>query len=113
MAFGETRCQAVDVRQPVALGEHARDALRLGEAFVDQRLRERAAAGAVAGGSQAVGLDEPRRFEQVGDELGELVDVVGALKPRAAIGGGRILQGPDGLLVHVPRLRYRRGAPTP
>jgi hypothetical protein len=39
--------------------------------------------------------------------------VVGALKPRAAIGGGRILQGPDGLLVHVPRLRYRRGAPTP
>ena len=68
----------VDVREVVALGERARHAGARGEAFVDQRLRERAHSRAVAGGMEAIRRDEPGRLEDVGDELGGNVDVAPA-----------------------------------
>ena len=79
----------VDERQVVALGARARDALGRGEALVDERLRERAAPGPAARCGQAIGRDEPGRLEQVGDELGELVQLVpaGGATGRTVSGG--------------------------
>ena len=60
--------------KPVAAGERVRDAAGGGDAFVDERLGERAGAGSAAGRLQLVRGEELRRREQVEDQLCELVD---------------------------------------
>ena len=58
----DARERQVDERELVARGEHARDALARGDAFVDDRLRDGAAlARAAADERELVGRDELRR----------------------------------------------------
>jgi hypothetical protein len=67
----------VDVRELEAAGERARNALGRGDALVQDGLSERATLfRASAGLREPVGRDEPGRLDQVGNELGELVDGV-------------------------------------
>ena len=88
--------------------------------FVDERLRERAAgAGAAARDRELVVRDQPGRGEQVGEELGHLVDArnVATAEP-TALDGRRLVadawRGPQGEVVaHIPRSRYRQKLPGP
>ena len=60
--FADAGEREVDERELVARGEHPRDALRRGDALVDERLRERAALlRAAADERELVGRDELRR----------------------------------------------------
>src|SRR5207237_2846867 len=67
------------------------DALRRGDALVDERLRQRAALlRAAADERELVGRNELGRRQQVDDELGELVHAVRRRGPR---GSGRLVSG--------------------
>ncbi len=79
----------VDERQVVPLRPRAGNALGRSQALVDERLRQRAAPGPAACCSQTIGGTSPVRLEQVGDELGELVQVVpaGGAAGRTVSGG--------------------------
>ena len=73
--LGDADDGKVDKRKVVAARERARDALWGGDALVEEGLCERAALpGAAANKSEPVRRNEPGRLDQVGDELGELVD---------------------------------------
>ena len=117
----------IDERHVVALCSRAGDALGRSQALVDDRLRQRAAPGPAARCGQAIRRDEPRGLEQVGDELGELVQVAPARRRGRTDGVGRCRgaarrrRGLRGLrghvcrarVAHVPRTRYRLGLVIP
>jgi len=74
----------VDEWELMARGQDPRDAVARGDSLLDERLREGAGlAGASAHDRELVGGNELRGREQVGDELGELVDAVLATERRA------------------------------
>src|SRR4051812_27929244 len=116
--LGDARQRQVDERQLEAAGERTRQAFGRRDAFVDDRLRERAALfDASADGGEAVRCDEPGRLDQVGDELGDLVHRVRFGQRRAsAWNDGFVASGASGepqlvgpLEIHgIPRMRYRQ-----
>ena len=61
----------VDVGKPVAPCERTSDAFRLRVALVDERLGERADAGARLGSGEPIARDDLERADQIGDEIGE------------------------------------------
>ena len=110
----------IDVRHLVAERQRARHALRRCDSFVDDRLRERAAARTAADERELVGRHEARCGEEVDDELGGLVDRERRAEALAAGRGGRLLAGrADGaqagrtLVVHIPRSSYRQAGLFP
>ena len=103
----------VDEGDLVADGERARDPLRRRDALVDDRLRERALAGAAADHRELVVGDEPGRREQVDDELGHRVQCHARAERRRAGRAG--LPGAAGraelrwaFAGHIPRSSYRQ-----
>ena len=114
----DAREREVDERDLIADGERARDSLGRRDALVDDRLRERALAGAPSDHRELVLRDETGRREQVDDELGHRVHAhAGAERFRAGRAG---VPGAAGLAKlrwrvagHIPRSSYRqrRGIP--
>jgi hypothetical protein len=83
----------VDERQLEAAGERAREALARRDALVEDRLCERAALlDPTADGGETVGADEAGGLDQVGDELGDLVDGEGRGHAGVARGRGLTLR---------------------
>ena len=78
----------VDEREAVAAGERPRDALGWRDALVEERLGERAGAGAPAGRGEPVARQQLRRREQLGDEIGDRLEPDRAA-PRAGSGPSR------------------------
>ena len=91
-SFATPDRRQVDERDLVADGERAGDPLGRCDTLVDDRLRERAVAGAAAHERELVGSDEPGCGEQVDDELGHRVDA-DARAERLRAGGGSVLAG--------------------
>ncbi len=109
----------IDQRQTVPAGERARDPLARGDPFVDDRLGQRALPAARTDARQLVRRQEARGGDQVGNELGELVDREGTLDriPGHGRNAGLGSDGPELWrrieVVHIPRSRYRQElAPT-
>ncbi len=101
----------------------AGDAFPGGQTLVDESLCERAAsAGGAFGSLEPIGRDKACCLDQVGDELGQLVDLAGVKRPlrRAAFGAARF-RGRFGRrrghvvtgVIHMPRTRYRHLAGEP
>ena len=97
----------VDERQLVACREHAGDALARGDTLVDERRGERARLlGAPSREREAIRRHEPRRCEEVGDELDGLAHPEGR-RQRLASGGtrfGAAAQRRNGLVLVVHRV---------
>jgi hypothetical protein len=71
---GDATGAEIDEREAVECGQHSRDALARGETLFDQRLGERAPGRPPAHECEPVGRDELGRRDQVGNQLGRLVD---------------------------------------
>ncbi len=109
----------VDEGELMAGGEDPGDAVARGDALLDERLGEGAGLpSASADDCELVGRHELRGGEQVGHELGELVDPVLAAERRAEAAARRQDGTEEGgflaLVAHpIPRLRYRQEAVRP
>ena len=95
-------------------GERPGDALALGEPFLDERLGERARPGAVANEGDLVGRQDSGGLDDVGDELGQRIDLERTLELSGAAPSCAAICSPDTVLNmggrsgSIPRMRYRR-----
>ncbi len=70
----DARLAEVEIRHAVTPRQRARDPVRLGIALVDNRLCERARAGAAADGGETVGREQLRGRDELGDEVRDRVE---------------------------------------